>query len=72
VGLAIGLVALDGTLPVTHGAAVFPGPPQGPRSFLSGIIQAMISFTGLVFDHDRRPAAVERPVLPAGAADVPR
>ena len=49
VGLAVGLVALDGVLPVTHGAAVFPGPPQGARSFLSAIIQAMISFTGLVF-----------------------
>jgi uncharacterized membrane protein len=49
VGLAIGLVALDGTLPVTHGAAVFPGPPQAARSFLSAIVQAMISFTGLVF-----------------------
>jgi uncharacterized membrane protein len=49
VGLAIGLVALDEVLPVTHGVAVFPGPPQGARSFLSAIIQAMISFTGLVF-----------------------
>lgn len=49
IGLAIGLIALDEVLPVTHGAEVFPGPPQGARSFLSAIIQAMISFTGLVF-----------------------
>ncbi|MGI8450227.1 MAG: DUF2254 domain-containing protein [Streptosporangiaceae bacterium] len=50
IGLAIGLIALDQALPVTHGAVlVFPGPPEGARSFLSSIIQAMISFTGLVF-----------------------
>lgn len=49
VGLAIGLVALDDALPATHAVFVFPGPPAGARSFLSSIIQAMISFTGLVF-----------------------
>ncbi|MGH3284185.1 MAG: DUF2254 domain-containing protein [Streptosporangiaceae bacterium] len=49
IGLAIGLIALDQALPVTHGVLVFPGPPEGARSFLSSIIQAMISFTGLVF-----------------------
>jgi uncharacterized membrane protein len=50
IGLAAGLIALDQALPVTHGAVlVFPGPPEGARSFLSSIIQAMISFTGLVF-----------------------
>lgn len=48
IGLAIGLVALDEALPATHALFVFPGPPSGARSFLSSIIQAMISFTGLV------------------------
>jgi len=47
--LAIGLIALDDALPATHGFLIFPGPPAGARSFLSSIIQAMISFTGLVF-----------------------
>jgi uncharacterized membrane protein len=49
IGLAIGLGALDDALPATHAFFVFPGPPAGARSFLSSIIQAMISFTGLVF-----------------------
>ncbi len=49
IGVAIGLIALDDALPATHGVLVFPGPPEGARSFLSSIIQAMISFTGLVF-----------------------
>ncbi|MGH3157115.1 MAG: DUF2254 domain-containing protein [Streptosporangiaceae bacterium] len=49
IGLGIGLIALDQALPVTHAVVVFPGPPEGARSFLSSIIQAMISFTGLVF-----------------------
>jgi uncharacterized membrane protein len=49
IGLAVGLIALDEALPGTHAAVVFPGPPEGARSFLSSIIQAMISFTGLVF-----------------------
>lgn len=49
IGLGIGLVALDQALPLAHGLAVFPGPPEGARSFLSSIVQAMISFTGLVF-----------------------
>ncbi len=49
IGLAIGVIALDDALPATHALFVFPGPPSGARSFLSSIIQAMISFTGLVF-----------------------
>lgn len=49
IGLAVGLVALDESLPATHAAVVFPGDAQGARGFLSSIIQAMISFTGLVF-----------------------
>jgi uncharacterized membrane protein len=49
IGLAVGLVALDESLPLTHATIVFPGDSQGARSFLSSIIQAMISFTGLVF-----------------------
>lgn len=40
---------MDEALPATHALLVFPGPPGGARSFLSSIIQAMISFTGLVF-----------------------
>jgi uncharacterized membrane protein len=31
------------------GALLFPGPPAGARSFLSAIVQAMISFTAVVF-----------------------
>ncbi len=49
IGLAIGLVTLDEALPATHAAVVFPGPAPGARTFLSSVIQAMISFTGLVF-----------------------
>lgn len=49
VALGLGLVALDGQLSSTHGAFLYPGPPAGARSFLSSIVTAMISFTGLVF-----------------------
>jgi uncharacterized membrane protein len=31
------------------GVVLFPGPPSGARSFLSAIVQAMISFTAVVF-----------------------
>lgn len=49
IGLAVGLIALDQHLPAAHGFFLYPGPPDGARSFLSSIITAMISFTGLVF-----------------------
>lgn len=49
IALAIGMIALDEALPTAHAVFFFPGPPSGARSFLSAIIQAMISFTGLVF-----------------------
>jgi uncharacterized membrane protein len=49
IGLAVGLLAIDDAIPVHHTLAVFPGPPSGARNFLSSIIQAMISFTALVF-----------------------
>ena len=49
IALAVGLVALDKYLPAAHGFLLFPGPPGGARAFLSSIITAMISFTGLVF-----------------------
>ena len=49
IGLAIGLVALDQQFGTTRAVFLFPGPPTGARSFLTSIIQAMITFTGLVF-----------------------
>jgi uncharacterized membrane protein len=49
IGLAIGLLALDQRLGPTRGIFLFPGSPSTARSFLSSIIQAMITFTGLVF-----------------------
>lgn len=47
--LAIGLVALDRGVGDAATQYLFPGPPEGARSFLGAIIGAMISFTGLVF-----------------------
>lgn len=49
VALGIGLIAWDRHLPATHAAFLYPGPAAGARSFLSSIVTAMISFTGLVF-----------------------
>ena len=47
--LAIGLTALDETIGELSTVFLFPGPPEGARSFLGAIISAMISFTALVF-----------------------
>ena len=47
--LAVALVAVDHQTGPVHTAFLFPGPPAGARSFLSAVIQAMITFTGLVF-----------------------
>ena len=49
IALAIGLLALDQRLLGAHGIFLFPGSPATACSFLSSIIQAMITFTGLVF-----------------------
>ncbi|MFN2497307.1 MAG: DUF2254 domain-containing protein [Pseudonocardiaceae bacterium] len=49
VGLAIGLVALDRAIGDREITYLFPGPPEGARSFLGAIISAMISFTALIF-----------------------
>jgi uncharacterized membrane protein len=49
VGLGIGLLKVDQHLGATRAVFLFPGPPSGARTFLSSIIQAMITFTGLVF-----------------------
>jgi uncharacterized membrane protein len=49
IGLAIGLVFVDHAVGSTQTGFLFPGPPAGARTFLSSIIQAMITFTGLVF-----------------------
>jgi uncharacterized membrane protein len=49
IALAIGLLALDHRFIRAHGIFLFPGSPATARSFLSSIIQAMITFTGLVF-----------------------
>ena len=49
IGLAIGLVFVDHAVGSTQTAFLFPGPPAGARTFLASIIQAMITFTGLVF-----------------------
>lgn len=47
--LGIALIELDKALPAAHGLILYPGPPTGAREFLSSIVQAMISFTGVVF-----------------------
>jgi uncharacterized membrane protein len=49
VGLAVVLIVVDADLRPSGGALLFPGPPSGARSFLSAIVQAMISFTAVVF-----------------------
>jgi uncharacterized membrane protein len=49
VGLAVVLIVVDAELRPSGGVLLFPGPPAGARSFLSAIVQAMISFTAVVF-----------------------
>jgi uncharacterized membrane protein len=49
IGLGIGLLAVDHAIGAAHAVFLFPGPPSGARTFLSAIVQAMITFTGLVF-----------------------
>jgi uncharacterized membrane protein len=49
IALAVGLLALDQELGQARGIFLFPGSPATARSFLSSIIQSMITFTGLVF-----------------------
>ncbi len=49
IGLAIGLLAVDQQLGAARAVFLFPGPPTAARGFLSAIVQAMITFTGLVF-----------------------
>lgn len=49
VAVAVTLIAIDASLRPSGGAVLFPGPPAGARSFLSAIVQAMISFTAVVF-----------------------
>jgi uncharacterized membrane protein len=49
VALALALIVIDMHLRPSGGALLFPGPPDGARSFLSAIVQAMIAFTAVVF-----------------------
>lgn len=49
IALGVGLVAIDRHFGTSRVAFLFPGPPEGARSLLSSITQAMIAFTGLVF-----------------------
>ena len=49
IGVAVALVVLDADLRPSGGLLLFPGPQAGARSFLSAIVQAMISFTAVVF-----------------------
>jgi len=49
IGAAVALVVLDADLRPSGGVLLFPGPSAGARSFLSAIVQAMISFTAVVF-----------------------
>jgi uncharacterized membrane protein len=49
IGLAVVLIVVDTDLRPSGGLLLFPGPPAGARSFLSAIVQAMISFTAVVF-----------------------
>ncbi|MDQ3905953.1 MAG: DUF2254 domain-containing protein [Actinomycetota bacterium] len=48
-GLALGLVMVDESMGSSQFTFLFPGPPEGARSLLSSITQAMITFTALVF-----------------------
>jgi uncharacterized membrane protein len=47
--LAVGLVIVNESVGSPQFIFLFPGPPEGARSLLSSIIQAMITFTALVF-----------------------
>jgi uncharacterized membrane protein len=49
IGLAMVLIVVDEDLRPSGSLLLFPGPPTGARSFLSAIVQAMISFTAVVF-----------------------
>jgi uncharacterized membrane protein len=49
IALAVVLIVIDEDLRPSGGALLFPGPPAGARAFLSAIVQAMISFTAVVF-----------------------
>ncbi len=49
IGLGIGLIFADQQLGQFRAVFLFPGGPDGARSLLSSIVQAMIAFTGLVF-----------------------
>jgi uncharacterized membrane protein len=49
IALAVVLIVVDADLHPSGGVLLFPGPPAGARSFLSAIVQAMISFTAVVF-----------------------
>ncbi|HZE07053.1 MAG TPA: DUF2254 family protein, partial [Solirubrobacteraceae bacterium] len=49
IALGIGMLSVDQHIPPTNTIFLFPGPPSGARALLSSIIQAMITFTGLVF-----------------------
>lgn len=49
IALAVVLIVVDAELRPSGGVLLFPGPPAGARSFLSAIVQAMISFTAVVF-----------------------
>ncbi|PVZ10176.1 putative membrane protein [Actinomycetospora cinnamomea] len=46
---AFALTAVDRAAGDAATRLLFPGPPEGARSFLGAVITAMISFTGLVF-----------------------
>ncbi len=64
VGLAIGLGRLDRLIGDTEIVFLFPGPPEGARSFLGAIIGAMISF-------HRRPVLQWLDVVHKGTKPVP-
>lgn len=49
IGLGVGLIFVDQQLGQFRAVFLFPGGPDGARSLLSSIVQAMIAFTGLVF-----------------------
>ena len=49
IGLAVVLIVVDQDLRPSGSLLLFPGTPAGARSFLSAIVQAMISFTAVVF-----------------------
>lgn len=49
IGAAVGLVSVDTVVGTVHASFLYPGDASGARSFLSAIVESMITVTGTVF-----------------------